>query len=470
MMGNPTRTLTEMSDSKNAIGTPPNGIGWSDNLATALSDQRAAALQFLSQQGTRLNGIEQRLQQQRDAFVHCRSEWDRVRLQWSETQRQIDEASDDMTRERSELVQQKDRLADREQDIAKQLEQVEGRRHELDEKAAALVQLELRLDEQRLQLRQQDQSSNDQADLVCQLQARVDQITKEMQELDSQSSSELDAARISLMNARRDQETLRKQTDAASRQHAEELAERDGLIEQLRTSAQKLRDDGCATHNDEAWQDLQQRYETALADVRELRTRNDELEGQLAHAPTSVSGRKAPQGALNWEAQKKLLMEQLDDEELNASDAARQQERLSIQEALRATELAMAKKNAEIKELEERLTARNPHSAHPGGQNDSVVFGAQGIAAFLDQDELIQLERENLQRLQDEWREKLRHAEVELSVERARLARERLEIDERLRDFEYNAKQPSSHGSEVTEEKATGRRWLTRLGLAGNDD
>ncbi len=85
----------------------------------------------------------------------------------------------------------------------------------------------------------------------------------------------------------------------------------------------------------------------------------------------------------------------------------------------------------------------------------------------MDHDELIIQERERLQHAQEEWREKLRQAEVEISLERARIARERTELQEKQHALEKQAAQqapPSSDGK--TAEKLGSRgRWLTRLGL-----
>ena len=65
-----------------------------------------------------------------------------------------------------------------------------------------------------------------------------------------------------------------------------------------------------------------------------------------------------------------------------------------------------------------------------------MAVGASAIAELLNTDELIRVERENLTRLQEELQQKLRQAEIEVSLERARLSRERVAMEDRLRQHE----------------------------------
>jgi len=75
-----------------------------------------------------------------------------------------------------------------------------------------------------------------------------------------------------------------------------------------------------------------------------------------------------------------------------------------------------------------------------------------------------------LNELQDQWREKFRQAEVEIAVERAKLARQRADIDERLREAENDAsKAAPPAGAGGRPERRSAGRWLARLGLAETD-
>ena len=110
----------------------------------------------------------------------------------------------------------------------------------------------------------------------------------------------------------------------------------------------------------------------------------------------------------------------------------------------------------------------------PGSKAHTLVKSNvhAAFAQAFDQDEIIREERENLKRAQDEWREKLRKAEVDISLERAKLARERSELEERLQRLESQRSQdvslpPSADGDKS---KKSGRKWLARLGLKEGEE
>ena len=81
----------------------------------------------------------------------------------------------------------------------------------------------------------------------------------------------------------------------------------------------------------------------------------------------------------------------------------------------------------------------------------------------LDGDQRIKLEQQRLRKLQEEWREKLRVAEVEIAVQRAENARKGAEIEEKTRDIEAQLalakKQTQINHNKDKKEK---RRWLSR--------
>jgi len=69
--------------------------------------------------------------------------------------------------------------------------------------------------------------------------------------------------------------------------------------------------------------------------------------------------------------------------------------------------------------------------------------------------------------LQTEWEGKMRTAEVEISVERAKLARERSDLEEKLRVLEersatMGAQTPAANAAAKEPKRG---RWLERLGL-----
>jgi hypothetical protein len=95
---------------------------------------------------------------------------------------------------------------------------------------------------------------------------------------------------------------------------------------------------------------------------------------------------------------------------------------------------------------------------------------ASAVAEVLDKDEVVRQERQNLQALQDEWRDKLRHSEVEISVQRAKLARQQAELEERARQLDLQSRNDPPDSSGDSREKPIRGRWLRRLGLKGADE
>ena len=120
------------------------------------------------------------------------------------------------------------------------------------------------------------------------------------------------------------------------------------------------------------------------------------------------------------------------------------------------TDQVIAEKDREITELRRRL------------EEQSVAVPGGAATEILDSSELIREERGKLARLQDEWREKLRQAEIDASVERAKLARERVDLDEKMQLYEAHCQRVSGlddSGPGKRSGKAQGGRWLSRLGL-----
>jgi 7-keto-8-aminopelargonate synthetase-like enzyme len=134
-----------------------------------------------------------------------------------------------------------------------------------------------------------------------------------------------------------------------------------------------------------------------------------------------------------------------------------------VEEAIRRTDAVVAAKNQEIEKLQSLLQEQ---SASVG----SMAVGAAAVAEVLDKDEVIRQERQNLQALQEEWRDKLRHAEVEISVQRAKLARHQAELEERARLIEEQSRGVSLEEPEERKEKPSRGNWLRRLGLKSGDE
>ena len=167
----------------------------------------------------------------------------------------------------------------------------------------------------------------------------------------------------------------------------------------------------------------------AMDDIRDLKARNAELAAATAGGPirAGTAGAAAPpaDSGGDWETQKRRLLAELESDDQH--DAESTERRLKIEEIVARTDKIIAEKNREIEELQHLL---NNQSNSLG----SLALGAAALEQVLDQDAIIREERQRLQQLQDECQDKLRQAEIELAMERARLARRDAEIEEKIRN------------------------------------
>jgi hypothetical protein len=191
--------------------------------------------------------------------------------------------------------------------------------------------------------------------------------------------------------------------------------------------------------------------------VRELKAKNSDVTEQLAKAKRAAAHAGAaisPGGGLDWEAQKRKLLEQLE------ADVEEADDKLTVEGAIKITDQVIAERDQEIAELRRLLENQSQNVGE-------VAVGAAAIAQMLDTDELIHQERDNLKQLQDKLREELKKAEVDISLERAKMARERADIDEKLRLLEAErASGPCDPAAPGEKGKQPARgKWLARLGL-----
>lgn len=221
----------------------------------------------------------------------------------------------------------------------------------------------------------------------------------------------------------------------------------------------------------------------ADAENEDLRQQNNDLATRLASSnvrSTVSSPESSVSDALTWDERKALILKQMEQDDFDADafvDELRNETANrpgavaeiespiafveSLQRELDRRDNDLRNRDDEIAELKMLLQQRR-ESQGGGG----VAFGAAAIAEIVDSDELVMQERERLQSLQDEWEEKFRRSEIEASLERAKLARERqqlanktAELEEQIEHLRREARQNEEVG------KPTTRRWLTKLGL-----
>ncbi len=284
----------------------------------------------------------------------------------------------------------------------------------------------------------------------AELEGELEQLRAELQRAQQRHAVELDASENNPVRG-------------ADPAEVRELTRQVELLEtKLAAAEAKLADRPSGEGDSRKREDLQRRFEMAVEEVRELKRTNAELENKLKHrggggSPAAAVGG----GGLNWEAQKQKLLASLEADTDDDEDA--REERASIEGTIQITDRVVAQKDREIEALREQL-----EQLSGGGGTRSAA-----INELLDSDEIIRQEREKLVALQQEWRQKIGEAEIEISVQRAKLARERAELDEKLRVLQLDQdSRPSGAAGEDTVEMAKPARgkWLARLGLKDLDD
>jgi chromosome segregation ATPase len=370
-----------------------------------------------------------------------RAEIERLNKQWEESRGAWLAEQSTWEAERDELTkqiakQQSEERAARD-DWARQLAEFEQKLREQQtawnaqrtEWASSRASLELERDslQQKFELALQD---------VQRFRARVAELEQELSSRPEPSHA--DSAELVALRAERDA-----------------LAER---VEQLELQPATAVD----ANSDQQRADLQRRFELAVEDVRELKTKNAQLEAQLAAGGKSAGRATDSGGSLDWEAQKRRLLASLEDEGEAADEPERHEERVRIESTIEMTDTVVAEKDREIAELKEQL-AQGGGSVSRAAEEEQE----QKLRELVDADEVIAQHRQRVSELEREMQEKLRAAELELSLERAKIARERVQLDELRADIEVQRADIGAGGAAAP--GAPRRRWLSKLGLSGEE-
>ena len=393
----------------------------------------------------------------------------------------LDEAASKFTQTLEEnwqkIEREQERLSAWQTTLAERQAELEARRDELEQRGRDLEACRAEWEKQQLAAAEQQQET------LARIQRQLDQLDARRRELEEAQAaasrhSDSNTPDPRLKELQEECASLRAERDALQQEHEalraeaqrwkeqfEEASARLGPLQEELAELQSRLDEsgGDAASDPNEWQ---QRYELAMQDVQELKEQNQELRRRLEEVSQKTPAITASPS--DWSALKQKLLAQLEAEpEEEASTPERAQERLSIEGTIRITDEIVAKKDAEIAELRQLLEAQ-------AGQVGDVVVGAAALGDIIDQDELIQQEREKLESLQQEWREKLRAAELEIATERAALARERSQMEEQMQQLERLRKELEELGApETTSDRKTPpkrrRRWFSRLGIDPED-
>ncbi|WDQ15761.1 hypothetical protein PSR62_19255 [Rhodopirellula sp. P2] len=227
---------------------------------------------------------------------------------------------------------------------------------------------------------------------------------------------------------------------------------------------------------------LEEELQSERMRSHELQTQNEELAAQLASSGVTrtVSDTQGCDDSMSWEERKAKILEQMENDDFNEESFLESLSQSSqdiaasidpdwihnpvafiddLVDRLAQAEQTIAERNAEIHELQILLQNR------ADTRNDNVAFGAAAIAGMVDSDELVMAERARLAELKTEWEDKFRTAEIEVSLERAKLSRERQTLARRAEELEEQIEQLQREKRDARDYPKAGRRWLAELGL-----
>lgn len=408
-------------------------------IAAQLEDATQTLSREQAQRETDTAARQQALTEQEQQFqvrlADLQGKYDGLRQEFDQRQQQLDQAQAELARRTAEAEQLRAETGR----LAGEIERV---RHEA---------------QQQIEQFQADQGKSDNE--------QVKSLEKQLEDLRTKASAERTAWDSERKQLKTDLVAAKRSSDdggAAAAAEVGRLKQANEQLEDRLAEALKSKGSGAGGSSQEL-EDLRRRFEMAVQDVRELKTKNAELTEQLAKARQSAGAVAAV--ASDWESLKKRMLAQLESD-FDESDEKSQEEKLSVEGTIKITDQVVAEKDNEIAELRRLLESQSQNMGE-------MAVGAAAIAQVLDTDELVRQERENLQQLQEKLREELRKAEIDNSLERAKLARERAEIEERLRQFEeqgghVRTGDASSAGGPKNQVPSRGK-WLARLGLQGKD-
>jgi hypothetical protein len=379
---------------------------------------------------------------------------------------------------RSELADQREQFAAREEKTktqrrrvarnfktthARRLAEIDKRKTRLEALAATgQTQSAAQLDAAQAELSQAQRRLHELADA---LQRRGDELAQARHEATSSQNeaAELRHAVTTLRRACENREVSPATSEGGDQQ--DELdklrGERNILVEKLAAAEMNSSADADLKGDGHSNDELQRRLEMAVEDLREVKRANEALEAKLA----SGRGESTPAAVdkatgLDWEAQKRRLLAswEADDDDGEAAVA----ERITIEGTIQITDQIVSQKDQEISELKRLL----------GEKSEIAVSPAHNAAAaeILDRDDLVRQELERLRLVQAEWREKIGGAELDISMERAKLARDKAELEEKMRLYQREQQSRADDEGLPDAGKRPRGRWLARLGLKDLDE
>jgi chromosome segregation ATPase len=453
---------------------------------TSLESQTAVEADALHAQIARLS---EELERSRVAWLAERAELERQRGDLSQKLADAEATRDDLVQKTTDLERQRDDLTQRvngleseknslsekstsfeaaREDLSQKLVSLEAERAGQSQAVAALeAQIQSSQAEWRKQLldfenrlRDQQGSWNEQRSEWTQARAVLERERDELQQKFDLALQDLQRLRARVAEAEQDLARRPESNQADSAELVALRAERDALAARVEELEQQP-----ATHIDpnveQQMSDLQRRFELAVEDVRELKTKNAKLESQLAAAGSQPRSQTSDPGGNDWESQKRRLLASLEESSDAHESPVQKQQRITIEGTVAMTDAVVAEKDRQIAELKAQLAAAGIGSVADAERDRKTN-------ELIEADEVIAEHRKRVRELEREMQEKLRAAELEMSVERAKMARQKAELDELKSDLESKRQQFETSGGPSAPGQPK-RRWRDKLGLSGDE-
>ncbi|MEO1525367.1 MAG: hypothetical protein AAFX06_08015 [Planctomycetota bacterium] len=221
---------------------------------------------------------------------------------------------------------------------------------------------------------------------------------------------------------------------------------------------------------------LEQLVEQLRSEVDLLNSQNGELASKVARKDVvrSVSHSTSVPQTLTWEQRKQQILDEMENDSFDAESFLSTLSQPVQEDTLHSDDDAsivagddpiqyVTDLNNELDRLTELV--RSYEEATVESQTIPVVDDS--VAAAIEADDVVQEEREKLRQLQAEWEERFRETEIEISLERAKLSRERQEVEtinEQLANEVDELRRQIATGDSTK----AGTRWMAKLGLISN--
>ncbi len=352
-------------------------------------------------------------------------------------------------------------------------ERLEGQRQKLEQRMSEVLQRDARTSRQRTAIAQTLRAQR--AEMLLELETRRQTLSEQIRqelllETDGAHSDDQDELRLLRLELEETRERL-KEVESSDQQNIDEqnelIIELEAQVVEAAQELTKLRDQLQSPPETpllvqaqaETIAELHEDVSSLEQQVHDLHQQNSDLAAQIAKQQVLSSGHSPhvsfQQESLSWEERKQLIMQQLEDETEGVEPPSDEvvERQLGIEQVLLTTQAEIEKRDREIAEL--RTIIEQQSDTRQG-----VAIGAAAFAQAFDNDEVIQQERQKLKQIQHEWEDKLRQAEIDVSLERAKLARERS-----LLETELESTKREKSATEQQPEKTKKRKWLEHLGL-----